>query len=60
MVDLSPAHHWGLDALAALVVAETGVGDVGHLGEPEGGVQLPPHAVPVQLLLVLTNRRPQP
>ena len=60
MVDLPPAHHRGLDALAALVVAETGVGHVGHLGEPEGGVQLPPHAVPVQFLLVLAHRGPQP
>ena len=60
MVNLSPSHHRGLDALAALVIAETGVGHVGHLGEPEGGVQLPPHAVPVKLLLVLSHRGPQP
>ena len=60
VVHLSPTHHRGLDALAALVVAETGVGDVRHLGEPEGGIQLPPHAVPVQLLLILTNWGPQP
>ena len=60
MVHLSPSHHRGLDALAALVIAETGVGHVGHLGEPEGGVQLSPHAVSVKLLLVLAHRGPQP
>ena len=60
MVHLSPSHHRGLDALAALVIAETGVRHVGQLGEPEGGVQLPPHAVPVQLLLVLAHGGPEP
>ena len=60
MVHLPPSQHRGLDALAALVIAETGVRDVGHLGESEGGVQLPPHAVTVKLLLVLAHRGPEP
>ena len=56
MVDLSPVQDRSLQALAALVVAETSVGEVGEL---EGGVQLAPHAVPVQLLLLVTHRGPE-
>ena len=52
-VNLSSSHDGGLDALTAVVVDAV---VVGHLRQLQGGVHLPPHAVSVQLLLLLTNR----
>ena len=52
-VNLSSSHDGGLDTLTAVVVDAV---VVGHLRQLQGGVHLPPHAVAVQLLLLLTNR----
>ena len=50
VVDLPPALDRGLDALAAVVV---------EAGELQPGVQVPPHGVPVLLLLLLRHGGPQ-
>ena len=54
-VNLSSSHDGGLYTLTAVVVDAV---VVGHLRQLERGVHLPPHAVTVQLLLLLGHRSP--